>query len=165
MLIKSEDGSIKFIIVLERRFMSELLSTYLPSVLLLGISFATVFFKAEYFEAALTVNLTNMLVLTTIFISVMQTLPQTAYIKHIDIWLIFCQFVPFFQVLLITAAESLRQPGANGMMTYNHHGYSRTIKVTPPPMDVEESVVKDKAENKRDVVLIIGKMALSWPSN
>ena len=129
LLINSENGSVKFIIVLERRFMSELLSTYLPSVLLLGISFATVFFKAEYFEAALTVNLTNMLVLTTIFISVMQTLPQTAYIKHIDIWLIFCQLIPFLEVLLITAAEAMRKPDASGEMTYNHHGHVRNIQV------------------------------------
>ena len=114
--------------------MSDLLSAYLPTTLLLGITFSTVFFKAVYFEAALTVNLTNLLVLTTIFISVMQTLPKTAYIKHIDIWLIVCQLVPFAEVLLITAAEALREPGEGGELLTNHHGQIRRVKVAPNSM-------------------------------
>ena len=126
-------NSVKFIVVLERRIMSELLGTYLPTFLLLGITFCTTFFKAEYFEAALTVNLTNMLVLTTIFISVMQTLPKTAYVKHIDLWLIFCQMIPFIEVILITAAETLREPDENGMIPFNHHGTTRMIRVSPDP--------------------------------
>ena len=45
-----------------------MLTTYLPSVLLLLITFATTHFKQFYFEAALTVNVTIMLVTTTLFI-------------------------------------------------------------------------------------------------
>ena len=52
----------------KRRLVNELLTTYLPSFLLLGISYATTHFKAFYFEAAVTVNLTVMLVSTTLFI-------------------------------------------------------------------------------------------------
>ena len=55
-------------IVFKRRLTNELLTTYLPSLLLLGITYSTTFFKSFYFEAALTVNLTGMLVLTTLFI-------------------------------------------------------------------------------------------------
>ena len=55
-------------IVFKRRPTNELLTTYLPSLLLLFISYGTTFFKSFYFEAALTVNLTVMLVLTTLFI-------------------------------------------------------------------------------------------------
>ena len=85
-------------VVLKRKIMSEILSTFLPSLLLLMITFATTFFKPFYFEAALTVNLTNMLVMTTIFVSVMDRLPTTSYLKMIDIWLIFCQLIPFSEV-------------------------------------------------------------------
>ena len=53
---QSGQASVKFIVVLERRIMSELLGTYLPTFLLVGITFSTTFFKAEYFEAALTVG-------------------------------------------------------------------------------------------------------------
>ena len=88
-------------VVLKRKVLSEMLSTFLPSLLLLMITFATTFFKPFFFEAALTVNLTNMLVMTTIFISVMEKIPLTSYPKMIDYWLIFCQLVPFSEVILL----------------------------------------------------------------
>ena len=61
------DG-LKMEIVFKRRIMNELLTTYLPSVLLLLISYATTYFKPFYFEAAVTVNLSVMLVTTNLFI-------------------------------------------------------------------------------------------------
>ena len=94
---KPKDG-IQMTIVLKRKIMSEMMTTYFPSILLMLITFATPFFKPFFFEAALTVNLTNMLVMTTIFISVMEKLPTTSYSKMIDFWLIFCQLVPFTEV-------------------------------------------------------------------
>ena len=92
-----EEG-VSMTIVLRRKILGELMGTYLPSILLMMITFATTFFKPYFFEAALTVNLTNMLVMTTIFASVMEKLPLTSYPKMIDVWLIFCQLVPFAEV-------------------------------------------------------------------
>ena len=93
-----KDG-IQMVIKMKRKIMSEMMTTYFPSVLLMMIPYATTFFKPDYFEAALTVNLTNMLVMTTIFISVMERLPTTPYLKMVDYWLIFCQLVPFSEVI------------------------------------------------------------------
>ena len=73
------------------------------------ITYATTFFKPFFFEAALSVNLTTMLVMTTIFISKMEGLPPTSATKMIDYWLILCQLVPFAQVVLLTAIEYLRE--------------------------------------------------------
>ena len=92
------EKGIKMKITLRRKIMSEMMTTYFPSLLLMLITFATTFFKPYFFEAALTVNLTNMLVMTTIFTSVMEKLPLTSYLKMIDAWLIFCQLVPFTEV-------------------------------------------------------------------
>ena len=104
----NRDG-IRVLIVMKRKFVSEIMTTYFPSFLLLAITFATTFFKPFFFEAALSVNLTTMLVMTTIFISKMEGLPPTSDIKMIDIWLILCQLVPFAQVVLLTAMEYLRE--------------------------------------------------------
>ena len=90
---------------LKRKVMNELLTTFLPSILLMTITFATTFFKPFFFEAALSVNLTTMLMMTTISIGKMQTLPTTSYIRMIDVWLVFCQLVPFVEVILLTAQE------------------------------------------------------------
>ena len=98
---KSPDEGFQLVIVMRRKILSEMMSTYLASILLMFITFATTFVKPFFFEAALTVNLTNMLVMTTIFISVMEKLPITSYPKMVDFWLIFCQLVPFTEVRLI----------------------------------------------------------------
>ena len=96
-------------IKMKRKIMSEMMTTYFPSLLLMMITYATTFFKPFFFEAALSVNLTTMLVMTTIFISKMEGLPPTSATKMIDYWLILCQLVPFAQVVLLTAMEYLRE--------------------------------------------------------
>ena len=99
---------VRMVIVLKRKIMSEMLVTYFPSVLLMAITFATTFFKPFFFEAGLSVNLTTMLVMTTIFISVMEKLPLTSYPKMIDFWLIFCQVGKvFFSLNLISPSLCL----------------------------------------------------------
>ena len=95
----------------KRKIMSEMMTTYLPSMLLMMITYATTFFKPLLIEAALSVNLTTMLVMTTIFMSKMEGLPPTSDIKMIDIWLILCQLVPFAQVVLVTTMEYIRDDG------------------------------------------------------
>ena len=103
----NHDG-LRVLIVIKRNFVSEIMITYFPSFLLLAITFATTFFKPFFFEAALSVNLTTMLVMTTIFISKMEGLPPTSDIKMIDYWLILCQIMIFAEVVLLTAIEYQR---------------------------------------------------------
>ena len=105
----SAHGGIKMTIRMQRKILSERMTTYFPSLLLMIITYATTFFKRFFFEAALSVNLTTMLVMTTIFISKMEGLPPTSATKMIDYWLILCQLVPFAQVVLLTAMEYLRE--------------------------------------------------------
>ena len=106
---KNTNAGIKMTVVLTRKITNEMMTTFLPSVLLFLITFATTFSKPFYFEAALTVNLTTMLVLTTIFITVIDKLPSTSYVKMIDVWLIFAQLIPFTEVVMLTAMEFYRE--------------------------------------------------------
>ena len=55
-----------------------------------------------------TVNVTVMLVLVTLFIGVSDSLPKTAYIKMIEVYLMFTMFIPFIEVLLVTALDVLK---------------------------------------------------------
>ena len=107
--VNEEAASLRMTIRLKRKITSEMMTTYLPSLLLMMITFATTFFKPLFFEAALSVNLTTMLMMTTIFLSKMESLPSTADIKMVDIWLIFCQLVPLTEVLLLTVKEYFRE--------------------------------------------------------
>ena len=109
-------NKVEMLVVFRRKIMNEVMTTYFPSVLLMLITYATTFFKPFFFEAALSVNLTTMLVMTTIFISKMESLPPTSATKMIDYWLILCQLVPFVQVVLVTALEFLR----DDVLVHNH---------------------------------------------
>ena len=115
----SAKGGIIMKITMKRKILSEMMTTYFPSLLLMMITYATTFFKPFFFEAALSVNLTTMLVMTTIFISKMEGLPPTSDIKMIDCWLILCQLVPFAQVVLLTAIEYLREAEENEKQELN----------------------------------------------
>ena len=124
-----EDGRIQMVMVFQRKSLNEILTTYLPSILLLLITYATTHFKAQYFEAALSVNLTTMLVMTTIFTDVSQSLPITSYVKLIDIWLIFGQIFPFAQVIILTVKESMRKGDGSDAEATNDHGVEEVLKV------------------------------------
>ena len=108
-LVKGQHNMVHMNVVLKRKIQTEIITTYLPSLLLMVITFATTFFKDCFFEAALTVNLTTMLVITTIFTTKIQELPPTSDTKMIDFWLIFCMLYPFAEVILLTLIEYLRK--------------------------------------------------------
>ena len=52
------------------------------------------------------------------------SLPATAYVKMIDLWLIFAQSIPFFEVLLHTSMDMMRNDGEREI---NHHGTTITV--------------------------------------
>ena len=93
-------GAVKIEITFGRRVLSTILSSYLPTILICLMSFATNYFRPFYFEAIATVNLTSLLALTTLFISVTNSLPKTSYIKAMDVFQIFCLTIPFSEVIL-----------------------------------------------------------------
>ena len=139
---------VRMTIKMKRNIMNEMMTTYLPSTLLILITYATTFFKPYFFEAALTVNLTTMLVMTTIFMTVMQMLPATAYVKMIDIFLIFGQLYPFCEVVLLTIMEYNREgDGIGGIMSAT--GYEKepaTDSVDKGDNDSEDSKAGDSKE-------------------
>ena len=113
---------VRISITLGRRLLGVFLTVYFPTVLLNLIGHITNFFKPFFFEAVVTVNLTCMLVLTTMFINVSNNLPKTSYIKMMDIWLIFNLLLPFMEVLLHTYIDYLRNDEDREI---NHHGTTR----------------------------------------
>ena len=57
-------------------------------------------FQPSDFKAIATVNVTVLLVLTTLFISIFNALPRTSYVKAVDFWLITNLMIPFFEMIL-----------------------------------------------------------------
>jgi hypothetical protein len=91
---------VSMVMLLKRKPATELLTTFLPSILLMIITFATSFLSIENFDTGLGTNLTNMLLLLTIFTAKIAELPPTSEVKMIDKWLVGCLLYPFIDVLL-----------------------------------------------------------------
>ena len=128
--------------------MNDVLTTYLPTVLLIIIVYSTTFFRAEFFEANLTVNLSVMFVMTTLFVSVMEKLPQTSYVRMVDIWLIYGQLLPFIQVVLVTYMESCREGKFKDTQIKNQ---IVAISVKPETNDEILTQVEDKESQHQQV--------------
>ena len=122
--LADHSSGIQLKLAFKRRITNSILTIYLPTFLLLSIVYATNFFKDFFFEAIVTVNLTALLVLTTLFISVSNTLPTTSYVKLVDVWLIFSQAIPFIEVLLHTWMDTMK---IDEDREINHHGVSKSV--------------------------------------
>ena len=123
-IIEESASGVVVTLVLGRKILNELLTTYLPTSLLIIIVHTTNYFKDFFFEAIVTVNLTGstritvmifiiemisgMLVLSTMFVSVSGSLPVTSDIKMIEVWLIFSLLVPFVEVLLQVSRKNIK---------------------------------------------------------
>ena len=148
-------------VVMKRKLTSEMMTTYFPTILLTAITFATTFFKPFFFEAALSVNLTTMLVMTTIFMSKMEGLPPTSATKMIDFWLILCQLVPFSQVVLLTAMEYLREEEQEGNQAKERENFQSTTEdegVDAKSIGARTTLPKNSSKNSIvSVLTAIGK--------
>ena len=141
------EQGLRMLIVLKRKVMSEIMTTFFPSILLTLITFATTLFKQIYFEASLSVNLTTMLVMTTIFISKMEGLPPTSETKMIDMWLILCQLVPFIEVIIVTVIEFYKEDEKEAVREEDKDMEMVLADLYAAKMDKDIPVAKEKAEN------------------
>ena len=88
-------------IILGRDIGSIFLVTYLPTILMNIINQATVYVGSPgNCEFITTVNVTCMMVLASVYISVSTSLPLTASIKPVDIWLLFNLGYPFMVIIV-----------------------------------------------------------------
>ena len=100
-MLSTNNGTLlKGFIELDRMPQFHIYCTYLPTFCIITICIFTLYIEEKYIETSIMVSLTAMLVLYTLFQGISEAIPSTAYIKLIDIWLIFSLVLPF-QVFLI----------------------------------------------------------------
>ena len=95
---------------LSPNLMSILLVTYLPTILINTINQATNYLDLELL---ITVNITCMMVLASVYLSVSSSLPGTPTIKPVETWLLFNLAYPFLVIItniLIEVGVSLNSP-------------------------------------------------------
>jgi len=103
---KTVEVSLKF----KRNVVPIVLNTYLPTVILTIINQLTNhFIGQEMFEAIISINASVLMTIASLFIATFNTLPNTVYIKMIDIWMIVTFVYPFIIILLHTCIHVIRK--------------------------------------------------------
>ncbi|MPC11863.1 Glycine receptor subunit alpha-4 [Portunus trituberculatus] len=115
---------------LVRRYGYAMLNIYIPSLILLIISYVRVM-----------TALTSLLVLATLFTQVSASLPKTSYFKMVDIWLLFCIIIIFFIIIFHTIIDLHVDYGdkitlsGGAWITSPSSTVSRQVKVYPSSGD------------------------------
>ena len=90
-----------------QKFLSIFMVTYLPTILMNIINQATNYLSGESkYDQVITVNITSMMVLASIYLSVSTSLPSTPNIKPVESWLLTNLAYPFLVILVNIALQA-----------------------------------------------------------
>nr|CAH7712472.1 unnamed protein product [Callosobruchus chinensis] len=101
--------------------------TYLPSILIVMLSWVSFWINHEATSARVALGITTVLTMTTISTGVRSSLPRISYVKAIDIYLVMC-FVFVFAALLEYAAVNYTYWGARAKKKSKKSKTSEDIK-------------------------------------
>ncbi|XP_068240407.1 uncharacterized protein [Palaemon carinicauda] len=76
-------------------------STYIPTFIIVVIGYLVFFFPVEDFNERVMVALTALLVEAAFFTQMSSSIPQTAYLKLVDIWFVYCIISLFLVVVTV----------------------------------------------------------------
>ena len=112
-------------IILCRKISYHIVNIYVPTLCLILIAGFTLFIDYSHFEATIMVALTTMLVTYTLYQSISEYLPQTSYMKMIDIWLFGGLIFPFIIITILIIMDSLIMKEKNQVIDLKNEGRIR----------------------------------------
>ena len=133
-------------ITLRRMISYHIVSTFSPTLLLLLIGIITLFLDESHFEATIMLAITAMLVMYTLYESASSGLPKTAYLKMIDIWLIFGLVVPFIVFLVEMAVEIMRNDDSD-----EQEGGEESSEIEIMDHSSDSEAISEKSSKKHDI--------------
>ena len=99
--VTDERVGVTITVQLGRNMFSIIMVTYLPTTLMNIINQVTNYVTdADKYGLVITVNITCMMVLASVYLSVSGSLPTTAAIKPVEIWLLFNLAYPFLVIII-----------------------------------------------------------------
>ena len=133
-------NDIKVYIKLQRKLSTHIFNTFIPTLCLVMIAYFTLFINQSHFKATIMVALTTMLVIYTLHQSISVTLPATAYLKMIDIWLFGGLSVPFIVIGILINLDYLIMRDTNAVIAlqkedenrWNSDCFIKTMRIVLP---------------------------------
>ncbi|XP_055923097.1 glycine receptor subunit alpha-2 isoform X2 [Eupeodes corollae] len=105
---------------LRRRLGYHLFHTYIPSALIVVMSWISFWIKPEAIPARVTLGVTSLLTLATQNTQSQQSLPPVSYVKAIDVWMSSCSVFVFLSLMEFAVVNNYMGPVATKSMK----GYS-----------------------------------------
>lgn len=105
---------------LRRRLGYHLFHTYIPSALIVVMSWISFWIKPEAIPARVTLGVTSLLTLATQNTQSQKSLPPVSYVKAIDIWMSSCSVFVFLSLMEFAVVNNYMGPIATKVMK----GYS-----------------------------------------
>ncbi|XP_071530487.1 uncharacterized protein [Panulirus ornatus] len=111
---------------LTRRYGYAILNIYIPSLVLLVVSYVTLFIRPAVFDVRIMSALTVQLVIATLFSQVSGSLPKTSYFKMVDVWLIFCISITFLTIIFHVVVDNILYRTEGATLAHNGLGMHQT---------------------------------------
>ena len=104
----------EFITTFDHLYGYYILSIFMPTLLLVIVSYCSFYFEEDDFTDRIMVSLTSLLVLSTFISTASSSMARVSYFTFLDIWLSFCIVLVFFICLFHTLLLSLKRSGSGG---------------------------------------------------
>ncbi|XP_012059451.1 PREDICTED: uncharacterized protein LOC105622646 [Atta cephalotes] len=133
---------IQIVFNLRRRLGYHLFHTYIPSALIVVMSWIAFWIKPEAIPARVTLGVTSLLTLATQNTQSQQSLPPVSYVKAIDVWMSSCSVFVFLSLMEFAVVNNYMGPIATkAMKGYSDEDLREAIDDFKTPMrpDTERS--------------------------
>ncbi|XP_037087571.1 glutamate-gated chloride channel-like [Pollicipes pollicipes] len=92
----------------ELKFSYYFVQMYLPSILIVLVSFLSFWIPVENVPGRVALGVTSLLTLATQFTTMQRSLPPVSYMKAMDVWMFFCIVVVFLSMVEFTLAYNFK---------------------------------------------------------
>ncbi|KAK0168581.1 hypothetical protein PV327_002364 [Microctonus hyperodae] len=129
---------IQIVFNLRRRLGYHLFHTYIPSALIVVMSWIAFWIKPEAIPARVTLGVTSLLTLATQNTQSQQSLPPVSYVKAIDVWMSSCSVFVFLSLMEFAVVNNYMGPVATkAMKGYSDEDLRESIDEFKTPMRPE----------------------------
>ncbi|XP_076352734.1 glycine receptor subunit alpha-4-like [Tachypleus tridentatus] len=145
--------------VLKRQNGYHMVQTYLPTFLIVTISWVSFWLNVDAVPARVTLGVTTLLTLTTVASGVRTQLPPVSYVKAIDVWIGACSVMVFGALLEFTLVNYL----SRSKMKAEHLKSFRFFSVCEEPNLFSQNLSECQLNQERNKnVQLEGAAAESW---
>ncbi|XP_064649954.1 glycine receptor subunit alpha-4-like [Lineus longissimus] len=137
---------------LKREFGYYLTGTYIPSMLIVVLSWISFFIDVRATPARISLGLLTVLTITTMNSGVRSTLPKVSYIKAVDVWMSACLTFVFAALLEFAIANMMarKEDQAKNKVTEIAAKKIKEVKTTGSVMHVRVEPLRDQESDSQE---------------